>query len=201
VDGAYLARPIAVLATADLCVITLPVADVYPTQNTMFAGGSRRGKKIPEYDFLRVASRVAGETALALGFGAVESSARCELTLYCEAERYPDAGNLGKAELDGLEDAGLCANDKFFRPVHFDIRTDGGGPRRVVIVIHRALNGRPTPAGKRGGGKTRVAAPQCAGPVVQAANGRRGVDGFQDVLDGRRRPKAEELADILRRIR
>ena len=204
-DDHSLARPISVLVTADVCVITLPIGARYPTQNTIFAEGVRRGRKTQEYTDLRLAAKLGGEAARRGGFPFIDAPARVEVVLYNPTDATIDAGNIGKVEFDGLEDGGLIANDRLFRPLSLDAAPGASGPRRVVIVIWapRGANpGRDAPPRRTRSRKPSVATPGAPGDAQAAYRQPTGGLGrLQEVLNGHRPPTPEERAEILRRAR
>ena len=128
--------PLSVLVSEDVAVITLPVGDKYPSQNMIFATGARRGPKTREYLDLRLAAKTAG-AIVAAQWGAISVPLGISLTLYQQSNRYPDASNLGKCELDGLQDAGLLVDDSLVRPATFHVEPGTPGPRRMVLVLTR----------------------------------------------------------------
>ena len=105
----------------------------------MFETALRSGPKTPEYEALRRAVFTVATNALRAGFAPLEPGVKhpLTLTLYTPTEVYADPSNCGKGELDGLQDAGLIANDKFFSPVTYGQALAPATPARVVVIIER----------------------------------------------------------------
>lgn len=143
--------------TADRLIITVPYGSDYPSQNTMWKTGKRGGPKTDAYHALRRAVETGARRALAKGFAPLAQGVKhpVSVEVYSQTRIYPDPSNVGKAELDGLEDAGLVANDKYLCPTELDAVPLAEGPSRVIITIRRrfASGGEPKRnSGSRGAG-------------------------------------------------
>ncbi|GAC1502049.1 MAG: hypothetical protein NVS1B2_27360 [Vulcanimicrobiaceae bacterium] len=182
---------------SDALLISALVPGAYPSQNHTGSDGRRGGKKSKEYHALFSAVEDAAMVEVErVGWICAEYLCDASVTLYHPTRIAPDASNLAKCELDALTAAGVWANDRLARPVHFETEYDPqGGESRIVIVVRRrcapyVAAASPMVIAARRARSARVAVVE---PIEMPLPGVRARMAY---VDGKPVPVAQALAEI-----